>query len=63
MLSKRVVLTMRIIDIITNMDNIRQERPNEGPILKLNKGLKLMTLNKKSGTHVKESMVFQVLKK
>ena len=54
---------MRIIDIITNMDNIIQERPNEGPILKLNKGLKLMTLNKKSGTHVKESMVFQVLKK
>ena len=26
--------------IITNMDDIRQERPNEGQILKLNKRLK-----------------------
>ena len=40
-LSKHVVLIMRIINIIiTNMDDIRQERPNEGPILKLNKRLK-----------------------
>ena len=37
-LSKNVVLIMRIINIIIiNMDDIRQERPNEGPILKLNK--------------------------
>ena len=39
-LSKHVVLTMRVIDIITNMDGIRQERPNESPILKLNEKLK-----------------------
>ena len=35
-----VVLIMQIINIIINMDGIRQEKPNEGPILKLNKGLK-----------------------
>ena len=40
MLSKHVVLIMRIINIIINMDDIRQERPNVGPILKLNKRLK-----------------------
>ena len=40
-LSKHVVLIMQIINIIIiNMDDIRQERPNEGPILKLNKRLK-----------------------
>ena len=40
-LSKHVVLIMRIIIIIIiNIDDIRQERPNEGPILKLNKRLK-----------------------
>ena len=40
-LSKHVVLIIRIINIIIiNMDDIRQERPNEGPILKLNKRLK-----------------------
>ena len=40
-LSKHVVLIMRIINIIIiNMDDIRQERPNEGPILKLSKQLK-----------------------
>ena len=36
-LSKQVVIMMRIINIIINMDGIRQERPNESPILKLNK--------------------------
>ena len=30
MLSKHVVLTMRIINIIINTDNIRQERLNKG---------------------------------
>ena len=40
MLSKHVVLIMRIINIIINMDDIRQERPNVGPILNLNKRLK-----------------------
>ena len=40
-LSKRVLLIIRIINIINmNMDDIRQERPNEGPILKLSKQLK-----------------------
>ena len=40
-LSKHVALIMQIIDIIIiNMDDIRQERPNETPILKLNKRLK-----------------------
>ena len=40
-LSKHVVLIMQIINIIIiNMDDIRQERPNEAPILKLNKRLK-----------------------
>ena len=45
------------------MDDIRQERPNEDPILKLNKRRKEMSLNKKSGTHIEESMAFQALKK
>ena len=58
-LSKHVVLIMRIINIIIiNMDDIRQERPNKGPILKLNKRLKSMPLNKETGTNVKESMAF-----
>ena len=35
-LPKNVVLIMRIIKIIINMDDIRQERPNENPILKKN---------------------------
>ena len=40
-LSKHVVLIVWIINVIMiNIDNIKQERPNEGPILKLNKRLK-----------------------
>ena len=39
-LSKHVVSIMRIINIIINMDDIRQERPNESSVLKLNKKLK-----------------------
>ena len=35
-----IVLISQIINIIINMDNIRKERPNEVPILKLNKKLK-----------------------
>ena len=54
---------MRLINIIINMDDIRQERPNEGPILKLNKKLKQNSLKKEFGTSVKESMAFQALKK
>ena len=40
------------------MNDIRQERLNKGPILKLNKRLKQEPLNKEFGTNVKESMVF-----
>ena len=38
-LSKHIVLIMQIINIITNIDDIKQEEPNENPILKLNKRL------------------------
>ena len=37
MLSEHVVLIMQKINIVVNMDDIRQERPNKGLILKLNK--------------------------
>ena len=52
-----------IINMIINMDDIKQERPNKGPILKLNKRLEKTSLNKKFDTHIKEFMVFQTLKK
>ena len=45
------------------MDDIRQERFDERPTLKLNKRFKQTSLNKKFGTHVKESMALQALKK
>ena len=54
---------MRIINIKINMDDIRQKSSNEGPTLKLNKKSKQTSLNKTFGTHVKDSMPFQVLKK
>ena len=62
MLLKHVVLIMQIINIIIKMEDIRQERSNEDPIVKLNKILKWISLNKKFGTHIKEFMTFQVLK-
>ena len=62
-LSKHVVLIMRIINIIINMDNITQEMPNEDPILRLNNKIKKTSLNKKFDTNVKISMAFQALKK
>ena len=41
------------------MDDIRWERSNEGPTLKLNKKFKQnKSLNKKFDPHVKESMAF-----
>ena len=46
-LSKHVVLIMRIINAMINMDDIRQKRPNESPNLKLNKRLKWKLLSKK----------------
>ena len=39
-LPNRVVLIMRIINIIINMDDVKQERSNKSPTLKLNKRLK-----------------------
>ena len=39
-LLKHVALIMRIVNIIINIDNIRKERSNEDPIVKLNKILK-----------------------
>ena len=39
-LSKHFNLIMRIINVIINMEDIRQERSNKIPILKLNKRLK-----------------------
>ena len=45
------------------MDDIRQDRFSEGPILNLNKSLKQNSRNKKFVTRVKEFMVFKVLKK
>ena len=38
------------------MDNIRQEKPNEGPILmKFNKRHYRQSLNQKFGTHIEKS--------
>ena len=62
-LSKHVVLVMQIINIIINMDNIRPEGPNEGPIFKINIRLRSMSLNKKFVTQVKESVTYKVLKR
>ena len=45
------------------MDNIRQESPNECPILNVNKKLYRQPVNKKFGTHVEKSMVFKNFKK
>ena len=65
-LTKHVILIMRIIDIIRDSfkhDDNRQERPNEGPILNFNKWLCMQSLKKKFDTRVEKSMVFKTLKK
>ena len=49
--------------LIINMDDIRREKSNEGRTLKLNKRFKLTSLKKKFGSHAKEFMAFQALKK
>ena len=53
---------MRINNIIENIDDIRQERPNENPNLKLNKSLqqnkKSLLLNKNFMNYIKKSMIF-----
>ena len=41
------------------MDDIRLERSNEGPTLKLNKRFKKTSLNKKFGPHVKNLWSFR----
>ena len=40
LLKWHVVLIMRIINVIINIDDIKPKRLNEGPILKLNKRFK-----------------------
>ena len=40
------------------MGDIKQERVNERPTLKLNKRFTQTSLNKKFGPHVKESMAY-----
>ena len=45
------------------MDDIKQERSNEGPTLKLNKRFKHQSLIKKFAPHVKETMFYQALNK
>ena len=57
------VIETHCLNLITNMDNIRQERPEENPILNSNKRLKQTLLNREFNTNVKESMVSQVFQK
>ena len=44
------------------MGNIRQERPNEGPNLNVNRKEIWQSLNKKLGIKVEKSMVFKTFK-
>ena len=44
------------------MGNIRQERPNEGLILNVNKQKIWLPLNKTFGTHVEKYVVFKVFR-
>ena len=44
------------------MGNIRQERPNEGLILNVNKQKIWLPLNKNFGTHVEKYVVFKVFR-
>ena len=50
---------MRIINDLINMEDLRQERPNNSPIMKLNKRLEQTSVNNKFGVQVKDSMAFQ----
>ena len=45
------------------MNDIRQERPNQGPVLIFNKRLYTQPLNKKFAIHVEKPMIFKNLKK
>ena len=48
--------------MILNMEDIRQERSNKGPILSFNERLSRQSLNKKFGIHFEKSMVFKTSK-
>ena len=66
MLAKYVVLIMQIINIIRDnfkMEGMKQERPDEGPILNFHEIHFRQSLSKKYGTHVEKSIVFKALKK
>ena len=45
------------------MENIRQEKSNEGPILNIHKRYYQKSLNKTLGTKFEKSIVFKTLKK
>ena len=45
------------------MDDIMCEKLNIGPILNVNERLYKQSLNKKFGTHISKSMIFNVLKR
>ena len=63
MLLKHVVLIRQIINVIINMEDIRQEKSDAGPTLNLNKRFKERSLNEKFSPHAKESMALQTLNK
>ena len=48
--------------MILNVDNIRQEKSNEGQILIVHKKFYRQSLNKKFRTHVKKPMAFKNFK-
>ena len=45
------------------MDNIMREKLNKGPTLNFNERLHRQSLNKKFGTHINKSMMFNALKR
>ena len=45
------------------MDDIMREKLNIGPTLNFNKRLYRQSLNKKFGTHISKSMIFNALKR
>ena len=45
------------------MDDIMHEKLNIGPTLNFNERLYRQSLNKKFGTHIKKSMIFNALKR
>ena len=45
------------------MDNTIREKRNIGPTLNFNERLYMQSLNKKFGTHINKSMIFNALKR